>query len=122
MEIIKKVKDGITIFHLNGTINFFSAGEVEETLLKGIKEDQLSKAVFNLKNVSYLDSLGIGTLLNVITKKKKDVKIRMCEIAETTIHVLHFTGFTTLLLIDKTEEESIRKLNRDQKLINGEKS
>ncbi len=110
IKMTKKVKEGVTIFYLEGKLDFFKAPSLEAELINEIKNNSLSAAVISLKKVSFLDSLGIGSLLSVIRKTKASTVIRMCDIANTIIHVLKFTGLTGLMLIDKTEEESIEKI------------
>jgi len=110
MQIETQEKNGITIFYLKEGIDFFKAPQIEQYIMQAIEEKGLKKVLLNLKDVTYMDSMGLGTLLGIITKKRTQAKIRMCHIENTILHVIKFSGFLALLQIDDSEEISIQKL------------
>ncbi len=114
MDIEKKVKDDITIFYLEGSIDFMKAPKVKTYLLDQIEKENLIKIVINLKDVSYIDSSGIGALLGIVTKIRSEgkIKMRLCHIKASVFSVLKLTGLIGLFQIDNTEEESIESISK----------
>lgn len=110
IQIDKKMEGDIAIFYPKSDIDFFSSPKVEKFLLEEIERNNLTKVIVNLSDVRLIDSSGIGVLLGISHKHAGKIQVRICNIQNTIIHVLKFTGLGGLVQMDPTEADSIKKL------------
>lgn len=108
----KKIIDSISIYYLDGEIDFLKAPEFKSQLMEDIEENQPEKIIINLKDVSYLDSSGIGALVGVISKHRDKIKMRLCNLQKSILNVLKLTGLLSLFTIDANEAESLEKIKK----------
>ena len=75
MEISVRRLDKITIFDITGHIDLANSPEIRKTLLKELKELKTPRVIMNLKNVKYIDSSGVASLVEGL-KAARDMKSR----------------------------------------------
>ncbi len=77
---------------LSGKITFENTGQLREKL-KEILKDNVSNLVFDMKEVSFIDSSGLGLLVSVKnTMIKKDGTFSLVNISETVRKIMKQTG------------------------------
>jgi anti-sigma B factor antagonist len=106
-------KNGVIVVYLSGGIFF---GE-ESACLRTLVKDLLNEShliVFDLGDVTRLDSGGVGTLVAVYTSARKvGGDIKFANLGNHTKEVFHTTNLTTVFEIFGKTEDAIASFNRD---------
>ncbi|HMD42031.1 MAG TPA: STAS domain-containing protein [Candidatus Acidoferrum sp.] len=76
MLIAARASDGFTIFDITGDIDLAHSPQMRKALLGEIKEKKIPKVFLNMKNVRYIDSSGIASLVEGL-KASRDVGTRL---------------------------------------------
>ncbi len=76
MLIAVRASDGFTIFDITGDIDLAHSPQMRKALLGEIKEKKIPKVFLNMKNVRYIDSSGIASLVEGL-KASRDVGTRL---------------------------------------------
>lgn len=63
-------KDNCWIINVSGEIDLFNSAEFKKTLLELLDKQNLNVKI-NCKNLSYIDSTGLGALIAVLKKSKE---------------------------------------------------
>ncbi len=83
MQIAFRVEDGYTIFDLSGDIDLAHSPQMRKALLGEIKEKKVAKVFLNMKNVRYIDSSGIASLVEGL-KASREMSSRLILYALST--------------------------------------
>ena len=118
MEAIKKIIDDKTIYDISGRVDTQTAPDLQDILdsdLDNFEQNQTKvNLVLNMKNVEYLSSAGLRTVLYV--KKRLDAfendssLLIVNEIPEVR-EVFEMTGFTDFLVFGLMDENGQIKEN-----------
>ena len=104
--------DGVIVVYLSGAIFF---GE-ESASLRILVKDLLNKSrqiVFDLGNVTHIDSGGLGTLVAVYASARKaGGDIKFANLGNRTKEVLQITKLVTVFEIFGKTEDAIASFNR----------
>jgi anti-sigma B factor antagonist len=65
---VETLDDGVTVVHLSGKIVLGPGAQNLESLVAGLVQNDRTKIVFNLSEVSYIDSTGMGVVVSCLTK------------------------------------------------------
>ena len=76
MQIASRASDGFTIFDITGDIDLAHSPQMRKALLGEIKEKRIPKVYLNMKNVRYIDSSGIASLVEGL-KASRDAGTRL---------------------------------------------
>ena len=76
MQIASRISEGYTIFDISGDIDLAHSPQMRKALLGEIKEKRVPKVFLNLKNVRYIDSSGIASLVEGL-KASRDTGSRL---------------------------------------------
>ena len=63
VQISARHHDKTTIFDVSGDIDFANSPEVRESLLREIRESHTARVIVNLRQVRYIDSSGVASLI-----------------------------------------------------------
>ena len=66
MDVKSSQQDGVTVFQVTGEINISSSPE----LRKAFEKESAKKIVIDLEKVTYIDSSGLATLVEILKKTK----------------------------------------------------
>ena len=106
MKIAQKQNNDITIFNIDGDIDINSSPEMREAF-EDIANAKTMKIVVNLSNVSYVDSSGLATLVEMLKKTRSyDAKLRLANLAPKVKSLFEITKLEQLFDIFDTEEEA----------------
>jgi anti-sigma B factor antagonist len=83
VQIAFRVEDGYTIFDLSGDIDLAHSPQMRKALLGEIKEKKVPKVFLNMKNVRYIDSSGIASLVEGL-KASREMSSRLILYALST--------------------------------------
>jgi anti-sigma B factor antagonist len=83
VQIAFRVEDGYTIFDLSGDIDLAHSPQMRKALLGEIREKKVPKVFLNMKNVRYIDSSGIASLVEGL-KASREMSSRLILYALST--------------------------------------
>lgn len=107
MRITTYEKNGISIFRLNGDVDITTSPELKKTLDRAIT-DVKNKVILNLKDVGYVDSSGLATLVEIFKnlRARKGV-LKLTDLSDKVRGLFEITKLDKLFDIKKTEEEAV---------------
>jgi anti-sigma B factor antagonist len=108
LDIQNREKEGITILDLKGRL---AVGE-PCTLLREKVDQELTdgrdKVILNLKQVDYIDSTGLGTMVICFTRlQKAGGALKLVNLNRRNIELLLLTKLSTVMQIFGDEQESV---------------
>jgi anti-sigma B factor antagonist len=107
MHISQKQNNGVTTYEVKGDIDINSSPAIRDTFEKGVKE-KFMKIIVNLGSVSYVDSSGLATLVEMLKKTRSyGGKLRLSNLAPKVKSLFEITKLEKLFEIFETEEEAI---------------
>jgi anti-sigma B factor antagonist len=102
LSISTKIEEENTcVISLSGEFNFFEQDSVLEYLGK-VRDDKPSGVIFDLSEIAFIDSAGVGILITTISRFQKD-GIKTALVLSDNAHVLRRLG-KQLQLIGLTEK------------------
>jgi anti-anti-sigma factor len=107
MNIDTTIKNGYTVFYINGRIDSANYLAFENSVNEAIDQGA-AKLVFNLSNLNYISSSGLRVFL-IALKRINGVKgeLKLCELQPNILEILTISGLATLFSISATETEAI---------------
>ena len=107
MEILEKRIGNVNILSLGGSLDAYSANDVERKLDSLIAAEQV-RLVVNLEQLEYISSSGLRVLLAALKKaRKQQGDIRLACLKPYIQEVFDIAGFTQLFSIFDTEEAAV---------------
>lgn len=114
MEIKERQREGIRILDLEGSL---IAGEPCQQLREKATADLASKprVVVNLANVDYIDSSGLGMLVNCFsTLERNGGGLRILSPSERDMELMVLTKLATVFQIFDDEQEAVNSFFPDR--------
>ncbi|OHD62694.1 MAG: hypothetical protein A2096_16055 [Spirochaetes bacterium GWF1_41_5] len=111
MNIICKLHDQILIIYIQGDVNLYNIEQFRTNLLEAIAGNEDKKIIFNLSEMQYIDSSGIGVLIQMYTKINNKNTIRFCHVNQDLLAVFRVTRLDNFFIIDQDETASIAALS-----------
>jgi anti-sigma B factor antagonist len=106
MESEKIIKNDVVIFRVKGDIDAYSSPSLKDKVVKEI-ENGTKKIVLNLTNVDYIDSAGLGVLVALLKRIKKEQGIlRISGLKPNILKIFQLTRLNQIFDIYNTEEEA----------------
>ena len=111
MQITEKKNNDILVFSVDGDIDINSSPEIRQIFDKPTSE-KVMKIIVNLSNVSYVDSSGLATLVEMLKKTKNyGGKLRLSNLAAKVKSLFEITKLEKIFEIYETEEEASTNFN-----------
>jgi anti-sigma B factor antagonist len=109
MKVNVRQRDGVTILDLKGKITI-GMGDVA---LRNAVQDAINggstKVVINLKEVTTIDSSGVGELVSAFTTAtNRGVKLSLANLPSKVSDILQITQLITVFDVFDSEDEAIR--------------
>ena len=105
--------DGVTVVALDGRIVLGEESNALREKVKALLADGKKHVVFNVANISFVDSAGLGVLVaSHHTAKKDGATLRLCHLDNKFQQVLQITKLMTLLNVSGTEDEAIASFSK----------
>ncbi len=101
---------GLAVIRLGGEVDAYTSETVKETIV-GLTRDGYNKLIFDLGQLSYLDSSGLGTLVGALKRtreRKGDVAIVTSE--RRWLRLFELTGLDKVLTLVPTLQEARKRL------------
>jgi len=101
----------ITIVDVSGRFTLIE-GEAVHELLADLFRDGRKRVLLNMRNLSYLDSSGIGQLVrSVFTARKNDAELRAVDLSARAQEILRLTNLHTVFTDFEDEGEALRSFS-----------
>lgn len=108
MNIREEKNNDITICALEGEVNINTSPELRKKFTSIIEANE-KKILIDLTNVSYLDSSGLATFIEILQRLKKiNGRLRFCNINERVRNILEITKLVNLFEIFESREEALK--------------
>ena len=107
MQINVEEKNGISIFRVEGDIDINSSPGVKKSFDKVISEKK-DKIVINLKDVGYVDSSGLATLVEVLKNMRGyGGKLKLTNLSPKVMGLFEITKLNKLFDIVAEESDAL---------------
>jgi len=107
MKTATRERPGTTIVDVAGDIDMGTSPELRRTLLNSLKA--APRLVVNLRDVRYVDSSGIASLVEVLKEARNTQKRLVLFGLNRAVHeVLQLTRLTKIFEIRETEEDALQ--------------
>lgn len=100
MEIKKDLKGDALVISLSGRLDAVTAQDLEKVISSSL--DGIKDLAFDLKDLSYIASAGLRTLLVAQKRMKKQGEMRLRHVNRDVKEVLEMTGFIDFLTIEES--------------------
>ncbi len=108
MQITEHDHNGISVFALQGRVDSAGASDLDKALQDAIGAGHY-KLVLDMAGVSYINSAGLRTLADILTKSRSnDGDLRLVALTSKVERVFKIIGFDKFFtLYDSVEEASV---------------
>ncbi|MBI2688088.1 MAG: STAS domain-containing protein [Acidobacteria bacterium] len=111
LKIVRSsLESGIEIFTLAGSITLGRESQSFESAVEELIKNRQNRIVLDLKEVSFVDSAGIGILVGCHGKANNSGgELRLAGVGDRVLHVLKITRVDGMMHMDATLDDSIRQ-------------
>jgi anti-sigma B factor antagonist len=116
LKLSSRVVDGVFIVDCNGRIVF---GEEASAIREFVKAalTQQKQIVLNLKNVSYIDSGGLGTMVGLYTSAQAaGGNVKLSQLTDRVGQLLQVTKLVTVFESYESEEGAVKSFAKTAKV------
>jgi anti-sigma B factor antagonist len=107
MKTTIREQPGTTIVDVSGDVDMATSPNLRKTLLEALKK--MPRLVVNLREVQYVDSSGIASLVEVLKEARdKNKRLILFGLNPAVHEALQLTRLTKIFEILDTEEEALR--------------
>lgn len=108
-----KLENGVLTIYLEGELNSYSAGPIEEEINDLIAKNSFNKLILDLDMLRYISSAGLRVVLKL---RQKYEAFSVINASLEVYDVFQMTGFTSMMDIKK----ALRKINLDNAEVIGD--
>ena len=109
MNVNLRQRDNVTILDLKGKITIGSGDVALRNAVQEVMNSGAKNVLINMKDVSTIDSSGIGELVSAYTTAtNRGAKLRLFGLPEKVTDILTITQLITVFDVYDTEDEGIR--------------
>ncbi len=107
MEVKSMERDGVMVFQVNGEINISTSPDLK----KQFEKQPSKKIVVDLEKVSYIDSSGLATLVEILKKTKlQGGNLGLAGMSDKVRSLFEITKLDKLFLVFKNQEEAVNRV------------
>lgn len=108
MDITTRIRDGVNVVYLSGSLDTNTSSQAETRIKKLIDWGSM-KILIDLSGIDYISSAGLRILL-VVSKKLNKIggKLRLCSLNETVQEVFDISGFTMIFDLFESEDQAMK--------------
>ena len=108
MQIVARAIQGWTILDLSGDIDLAHSPAMRKALLGEIKEKRTPRVFLNLKNVRYIDSSGIASLVEGLkASRDQGSRLILYGLNKTVREVMQLSRLQKIFEIYEDEEQAL---------------
>jgi anti-sigma B factor antagonist len=111
LKITNRAVDGVAVLELDGRIVLGEETSAHRENVKGLLGAGKKNIILDLKNVTMIDSSGLGALVAVHSSAKSaGASLRLCNLGSRFNELLQITKLYTVFEVSSTEEEAVRAM------------
>jgi anti-sigma B factor antagonist len=111
MYFRSQIVDNVQIVELAGSFDAYHAPEVRQWINQALERDPVNLVV-NLREVSFLDSTGLSTLVQFMKRMRMtNGDLCLCELQQPVRMIFELTRLDSVFEIFSSEEEALFALN-----------
>ena len=104
---IEELDEG-QVINLSGRLDMNTSPNLRKTALKLYLKGQCKNLTINFANVTYIDTSGLATLLELlVTAKEQCAKLTLSGLNETVRYLIDVNGLTGFFRIENSEPERL---------------
>jgi len=115
LQIRNREVNGVSVVELDGRVVL---GEETNTLretVKNLVSQGKKKIVLDVKNVTMIDSSGLGALVAAYSSAKSaGASLRLCNLGAHFNQLLQITKLLTVFEVSKTQEDAVSAFSKSQ--------
>ena len=102
------IRQNIVFIRIYGELDQDTVGQVKNKIIEVIDKYNIKSVVFNLYELEFMDSTGIGMIIGRYNQiKKKGGKIILCSLNKQIQKIVMLSGLSRICEIKNSEEESL---------------
>jgi anti-sigma B factor antagonist len=104
MEVKSFEKEGVAVFQVSGEINISTSPDFK----KQFEKQPSKKIVVDLEKVTYIDSSGLATLVEILKRtKSQGGMLGLAGMSDKVRSLFEITKLDKLFLLFKTQDEAV---------------
>ncbi len=112
LKIAQRNVNGVTVVDCSGRVIFGDEAALLRETVKAILP-QSKRIVLNLKNVSYIDSGGLGTLVGLFSSAQAaGAEVKLAELTQRSTQLLQVTKLLTVFDVRGTEQDAVQSFSK----------
>ncbi len=113
LTITSRELDGIAVLALNGRIVLGEETVALREKVKSLLGEGKKNILLDLKNVSTIDSSGLGALVAVHSSAKSSgANLRLCNLGSRTNELLQMTRLLTVFEVSNSEADAVNAMSK----------
>jgi len=113
MQIAERESGAVTVLDLSGKITLGEDGNLLKDKLQSLLHQNKKNILFNLANVSYVDSAGLGAIVSAYTTVTREGgSLKLANVTKKLQDLLSITKLLTVFETFDSEEEAIRSYKK----------
>jgi anti-sigma B factor antagonist len=117
LEINRKEREGVTILDMKGRITVGPEATALREAVAAAVADNVRQLVFNLAQVDFIDSTGLGAVVMCSTTMRKAAgSVKLLNLNRRNIELLVMTKLTTVFETYSDETDAVNSFFPDRKL------
>ncbi|KUP06261.1 anti-sigma F factor antagonist [Bacillus coahuilensis m2-6] len=101
----------VMVIRLQGELDHHAAEELREKASNMIQDYQVKHIVLNMKQLSFMDSSGLGVILGRYKEiKQHNGEMVVCEVSPAVKRIFELSGLFKIVHLEATEEEALNRL------------
>jgi len=105
--------DRTVVFRFHGSIQSEITPEIREEILKVLRDEDPSAAVFHMGDATYIDSMGIGMFVNIHVQNHNRIRFLFCNLSGSVSKTFGYVKLISFFDIRESMEDVLRELDRD---------
>jgi anti-sigma B factor antagonist len=116
LEIESREQEGVKILDLSGKLTVGGASDLREKVSAETAAGS-SRVLLNLKDVEYIDSTGLGTMvICFMAVQKAGGSLKLCKLNRRNLELVLLTKLSTVFEIFNEEQEAINSFFPDREI------
>jgi anti-sigma B factor antagonist len=113
LKLTDRDVDGVTVVTLDGRVVLGEESSALREKVKALLAEGKKKLVLDMKNVSMIDSSGLGALVSAFsTAKTAGALLRLSSLSERSNQLLQMTKLLTVFEVSTTEADAVRAFSK----------
>jgi anti-anti-sigma factor len=108
MKLVERRIGDVTLLELHGRLVFSDGDSALRSRVNEIVDEGRLKIILDLKNITYIDSCGVGVLIaKFVSVRRKGGDVRLLTLSERSHHVMKISGLLTVFETFTAENDAV---------------